>query len=129
MDIASSLNNANLFITSKSYYRRKLSKIREAEAADLPVYVLRSNTPPQIRHMLDTLYPTTSNVDKTSSLKLALSEAEEAIDIVKGGQEAVELNPQSAYIRRLQHLIAEKNELSSHSLGKDPQRRVRIYRE
>ena len=126
LDIVDKLNEASLFVTSKSYYRRKLPKVREAEAADLPVYVLRSNTPPQIRHMLNTLYPPTS-ADKRDSLALALSEAEEAINAVKSGQEAVELNPQSAYIRRLQHLIAERNELASDSLGKDPQRRVRIY--
>jgi stage III sporulation protein SpoIIIAA len=126
LGIVDKLNEASLFVTSKSYYRRKLPKVREAESADLPVYVLRSNTPPQIRHMLNTLYPTTS-VDKADSLALALNEAEEAINAVKSGQEAVELNPQSAYIRRLQHLIAERNELSSDSLGKDPQRRVRIY--
>jgi stage III sporulation protein SpoIIIAA len=126
LDIVDKLNEAGLFVTSKSYYRRKLPKVREAESADLPVYVLRSNTPPQIRHMLNTLYPTTS-ADKRDSLALALSEAEKAINAVKGGQELVELNPQSAYIRRLQHLIAERNELFSDSLGKDPQRRVRIY--
>jgi stage III sporulation protein SpoIIIAA len=126
LDIVGKLNEASLFVTSKSYYRRKLPKVREAESADLPVYVLRSNTPPQIRHMLNTLYPITG-ADKADSLAIALNEAEEAINVVKGGQEAVELNPQSAYIRRLQHIIAERNELSSDSLGKDPQRRVRIY--
>jgi predicted RNA-binding protein Jag len=47
---------------------------------------------------------------------------------VKNGQEEVELSPQSAYIRRLQHLIAQRNELSSQSSGKEPQRRVRIYK-
>jgi len=41
----------------------------------------------------------------------------------------VELSPQSAYIRRLQHLIAERNNLLSKSSGKDPNRRVRIYKE
>jgi len=48
---------------------------------------------------------------------------------VKNGQETVELSPQSAYIRRLQHLIAERNALSSQSTGKDPNRRVRIFRD
>jgi len=123
-DIVSNLNEANLFITSKSYYRRKPQIIKDAEAASLPVYVLRSNTPPQIRQLLNTIYPT----DKANSLKLALSEAEEAAKQVQDGQEAVELSPQSAYIRRLQHLIAERNALSSQSTGKDPNRRVRIYK-
>ncbi|GAH67453.1 unnamed protein product, partial [marine sediment metagenome] len=47
----------------------------------------------------------------------------------KEGEGAVELSPQSAYIRRLQHLIAERNHLTSQSAGKDPHRRVRIYKE
>jgi len=128
LDIVGSLNDANLFITSKNYYRRKPQKVRDAEATNLPIYVLKSNTPPQIRQMLNAIYPTDST-DKADSLKLALGEAEEAISQVKSGQEAVELSPQSAYIRRLQHLIAERNELSSQSTGKEPDRKVRIYRE
>ena len=128
LDIVNNLNDANLFITSKNYYRRKPQKVRDAEAADLPIYVLKSNTPAQIRQLLDAIYPT-SGTDKTDLLKLALGEAEEAATKVKSGQEAVELSPRNAYIRRLQHLIAERNELSSKSLGKDPDRRVRIYKE
>jgi len=125
LDIVSSLNDANLFITSKNYYRRKPQKVRDAEAANLPTYVLKSNTPPQIRQMLNTIYP----ADKVDSLKLALGEAEEAVSRIKNGQEAAELSPQSAYIRRLQHLIAERNSLASQSTGKEPERRVRIYKE
>ncbi len=125
LDIVNNLKNANLFITSKSYYRRRPQQVKDAEAANLPVYVLRSNTPPQIRQMLNVIYPP----EKASSLKLALAEAEEAVNQIQRGQEAVELSPQSAYIRRLQHLIAERNVLSSESLGREPNRRVRIYKE
>jgi len=127
MDIVKNLAEANLFITSKNYYRRKPQKVREAEAASLPIYVLRSNTPHQIRQLLNELYPT-SSPPKANSIKAALTEAEEAVVQVKGGEESVELSPQSAYIRRLQHLIAERNALLSQSTGKDPNRRVRIFR-
>ena len=57
-----------------------------------------------------------------------LAEAQEAVNQVKAGEETIELSPQSRYIRRLQHLIAERSNLSSQSTGKDPHRRVRIYR-
>ena len=127
-DIVNSLNDANLFITSKSYYRRKPQKVRDAETADLPIYVLKSNTPAQIRQLLDAIY-LRAGAEKADLLKLALGEAEEAVTEVKRGQGAVELSPQSAYIRRLQHLIAERNSLSSQSTGKDPHRRVRIYKQ
>jgi len=127
LNIVNNLSDADLFITSKSYYRRKPQKVRDAEAANLPIYVLKSNTPPQIRQLLNDIYHKYST-DKADSLKLALGEAEEAVNQIKSGQEAVELSPQGAYIRRLQHLIAERNLLSSQSLGKDPNRRVRIYK-
>ncbi|MFC1915581.1 R3H domain-containing nucleic acid-binding protein [Chloroflexota bacterium] len=127
LDIVDNLNDANLFITSKNYYRRKPQKVRDAEMANLPIYVLKSNTPPQIRHLLHNIYPAVSP-DNRDYFKTALVEAETAVGQIKDGQEAVELSPQSAYIRRLQHLIAERNALSSKSSGKDPDRRVRIYK-
>jgi stage III sporulation protein SpoIIIAA len=131
VEIVDNINNANLFITSKRYYRRKPQKVRDAETANLPIYVLRSNTPSQIRQFLNTISPVSSSQetrDRMDSLQVALREAQEAVNLVKNGQEEVELSPQSAYIRRLQHLIAERNELSSRSSGQEPRRRVRIYR-
>jgi stage III sporulation protein SpoIIIAA len=127
LDIVDNLHDASVFVTSKNYYRRKPQKVRDAESANLPIYVLRSNTPPQMRQLLSTVHP--SAADKSDYFKLALGEAEEAVSQVKDGQEAVELSPQSAYIRRLQHLIAQRGNLASHSTGKDPNRRVRIYKE
>ena len=126
LNLVDNLKEANLFVTSKSYYRRKPQKVKDAEATDLPIYVLKSNTPHQIRHLLNTLYPS-PKPERADSFKLALAEAEDAVGRVKEGEETVELSPQSAYIRRLQHLIAERNALHSQSTGKDPERRVRIY--
>ncbi len=128
LNIVENLREANLFVTSKNYYRRKPQKVRDAEVANLPIYVLKSNTPPQIKQMLQNIYPLASP-GKRDSFQVALAEAEAAVEQVKNGDEgAVELSPQSAYIRRLQHLIAERNELTSRSEGKDPNRRVRIYK-
>lgn len=131
--VVENLDEANLFITAKSYYRKKPQKIKDAEAANLPIYVLKSNTPIQIRQMLGTLFPNNRNVlehsvEEPPSLKIALNEAEEAIEQIRGGQNAVELSPQSNYIRRLQHMMAERNNLASESTGREPNRRVRIYK-
>ena len=127
-NIVDNLSDANLFITSKNYYRRKPQKVRDAETANLPIYVLKSNTPPQVRQMLRNIYPVDSG-DKADRFKLALGEAEVAVEQVKNGEEeTIELSPQSAYIRRLQHLIAERNALLSQSTGKEPNRKVRIYK-
>jgi stage III sporulation protein SpoIIIAA len=125
-EVVGDLNEADLFVTSKAYYRRKPQKVSDAEAMRLPIYVLRSNTPAQIRQLLDSVYPR-AGVGKQNRLKIALGEAEEAVGRVRGGENSIELSPQSAYIRRLQHLLAERSHLSSQSTGKDPNRRVRIY--
>jgi len=128
LDIVNNLSGANLLVTSKSYYRRKLQKVKDAESANLPIYVLKSNTPAQVRQLLEAVYPS-GGMEKKDRLKLALGEAEEAVGQVKNGRGVVELSPQNAYIRRLQHLIAEKASISSKSLGKDPHRRVTIYKD
>ena len=125
-EVVGNLKEADLFVISKAYYRRKPQKVSDAEALKLPVYVLRSNTPAQIRQLLDTIYP--RGAEKQNRLKIALSEAEEAVGKVREGEGAVELSPQSAYIRRLQHLLAQRSDLASQSTGKDPNRRVRIYK-
>jgi len=132
LSLVDNLNNAELMVTSKSYYRRKPQKIRDAEVANLPIYVLRKHTPAQLKQMLATIAPTgivTRSSGRKDKLDSALKEAEEAANKVMEDQQFVELSPQSAYIRRLQHLIAERNNLLSKSSGKDPDRRVRIYRE
>ncbi len=38
----------------------------------------------------------------------------------------IELSPQSSYIRRLQHQLAQRYNLSSRSIGQEPYRRVTI---
>jgi stage III sporulation protein SpoIIIAA len=55
--IAADLRQTDLFLTTRSYYRRKPQKIRDAEALGIPVYVLKSNNAAQMRQCLDALYP------------------------------------------------------------------------
>jgi stage III sporulation protein SpoIIIAA len=128
LDIVNNPSSANIFITSKAYYRNRPQKIMDAEAANIPIYVLKSNTPNQIRQLLSTIYSSASPKDKDPISK-AVEEAQSAVTQVRSGDNIVELQPQSAYIRRLQHLVAEQNDLPSDSTGKEPNRRVRIYRQ
>ena len=121
------IKDATLMVTSKKYFRQKPQRIRDAENMNLPIYVLRGNSPPQIGQLLSTLYPVEAT-ERDLSFKSALDEAKEAVESIKAGQESIELSPQSAYIRRLQHLVAERSGLFSQSTGKDPNRRVRIFK-
>ncbi len=128
LDVVDRLRDATMLVTSKNYYRRRPQKVRDAEDEHIPVYVLRGNTPPQIRQFLGAL-DSGGDRRKTRDVQSAVEEAEEAVEQVSEGNEPIELSPQGAYIRRLQHLIAQRNDLKSQSRGRDPNRRVRIYKE
>ena len=123
--IVSGLSEATVFVTCKAFYRRKPQIVRDAELAGIPVYVLKNNTIGEMRQFLESLY---SNRRRTDDVGVALKEAEEAITQVMNGTEAVQLSPRSSYVRRLQHLMAERSQLASRSTGRDPQRRVEIFR-
>ena len=131
--IVEDLREATLLVTSKKYYRQKPQKIRDAEATNLPIYVLKGGTPVQIKQLLGSLYHIEINEQerperRDESFKSALDDANEAVQMIKKGENTVELSPQSAYIRRFQHLVAERHGMFSRSTGKDPNRRVQIYR-
>jgi len=59
----------------------------------------------------------------------ALEQTQGAIQAVLNGERWVELPPATSYIRRLQHQMVRQANLSSHSYGKDPNRRVRVFRD
>jgi predicted RNA-binding protein Jag len=46
---------------------------------------------------------------------------------VKATLQPIEVSPQNAYVRRLQHQLVAENELVARSTGKEPQRRLRIF--
>jgi hypothetical protein len=120
--LAERLEDADVVLTDRSYYRRKPQALREAEARGLPIFVLKTNTLVQMQQALLSLASSPS-MDPVLS---AMTEAEEAIHAVMSQDRPVELTPQRAYIRRLQHELAQRFNLTSQSRGREPQRRVRI---
>ena len=120
--IARDVDDADVVMTLKNEYRQKTPMLREAEERAMPIYVLKSNTVLQMQASLTSIF--SLEIDPREA---ALRETEEAIGIVMKQAEPVELSPQSAYIRRLQHQMAERANLVSRSRGREPYRRVRLY--
>jgi R3H domain/Sporulation stage III, protein AA len=123
-EVTKNPREANAVMTLKNYYRRRPPAIKEAEAAGVPVHVLKSNTALQIQQSLASIYSIDPNSDPVTA---AMQEAEDAISQVLARSEAIALSPQNAYIRRLQHQLAERYNLASRSEGREPHRRVKIY--
>src|SRR5205085_6907878 len=123
--VVSEQRHADVVLTVRNYYRRKPQALRDAEATGVPVHVLRSNSTSNIeQELLHISHLDAAPVPGTA--QNALRETEDAIAHVLETSAPVELSPQSAYIRRLQHQLAEQHNLASRSTGKEPYRRVRI---
>ncbi len=121
------LAQAQAVITLQGYYRQSPRRLREAEEAGVPIYVLKANTAVQMENCLHLLSERRSPTE--GDVLRALQETEEAIrQVLSGEREEVELAPQNAYIRRLQHQMIERYRLASASQGQEPKRRVRIFR-
>ena len=122
VSLAEDPGRADLLVTSKVHYRRKPPVVREAEDRGLPIYVLKSNTAYQMRQFLSAIGGADS-----SPMERAIREAEEAAQKVLDGEREVLLSPQSSYVRRLQHQLADRYGLASASSGQEPLRRVHIF--
>lgn len=125
--IVNEVDEADVLMTLKSYYRKHPQPITKAERLGKPVYVLRSNTVIQMESCLADIFSLSAQEIDPSSI--AVRETQEAISKVLAGTRSVELSPQSAGVRREQHEMARRANLISHSLGREPYRRVRIYRD
>jgi hypothetical protein len=126
--VTEDLDDAQALVTLKTYYRRHQKIVGDAEERGLPIYVLRANTVNQMENFLSDLFnlaEPTAGEDPDQ----ALNETQQAISSVLNGTASVDLPPASAYVRRLQHEMARKANLISHSYGKEPRRRVRIFRD
>lgn len=141
------MRDADVVLTLKNYYRQKAQPIRDAEAREMPVYVLRSNTGVQMEQLLISLFPSRAPAERMRPdarrdaeppetvlepprdiVLSAISEAEDAIAIVMDGGAPVQLSPQGTRIRQIQHQLAERYALNSRSRGREPNRRVEISR-
>ncbi|MXY43481.1 MAG: hypothetical protein F4Y50_05395, partial [Dehalococcoidia bacterium] len=122
--IVDDLEDAELVLTTKSFYRRRTNALRNAEEQGRPVYVLRKNTTQQI-HQFFRAITRDDGAHRQNQARIAgaIKEAEQAAEFIKQGERHAELSPQSSYVRHLQHQIAERHGLSSSSSGREPCRR------
>lgn len=123
------IGDAQALITLRTYYRDRQQPILEAEQKGLPIYVLRSNTVNQMEQLLADLFNLPGDIAIMNGHEDYTNQTQVAIEAVMNGERWVDLAPASAVVRRLQHDMARQAQLVSHSYGKEPNRRVRIFRD
>ncbi len=109
--IARKWDDADVVVTLKTLERKESER-------------LKSITTTQIQSALKDVF----NLPTLDVEEIAMREAEEAVYQVLLDSRAIELTPQTSYVRRQQHQLAERYRLQSRSTGLEPNRRVRIYK-
>ncbi len=119
------IDEADVMVTLKSYYRKHRKLIGEAEQQQKPVYVLRANTINQMESFLAEALDMESV--PADPFEAAISDANRGIAKVRAGEPSLDLLPVGSAMRRYQHQMARQANLVSHSYGREPNRHVRIF--
>ncbi len=141
--VTNNQSDADAVITLKNYYRRQPERLQQAQEDHKLIIILKNNTIAQMQHALAHIFdiPTADAPpddeeesgevqESDDSTMRALLETEDAIhQVLNKDLITAELAPANAYIRRLQHQMATRYNLISRSRGKEPYRRVKIFRE
>jgi stage III sporulation protein SpoIIIAA len=122
--IARKWDDADVVLTLKTLERKESEKLRSIAAENVPIYSIKTNTVAQIMAALKDIF----NLPTLDTEEIALREAGEAIYKVLLENKPIELSPQTSYVRRLQHQMAEQHRVQSRSTGLEPNRRVLLYR-
>ena len=127
--VATEASSADVLVTLKNHYRNRQQPVVDAEQRGMPIYVLRANTVGQMEQFLSSLFNLAEVQPPVDEMDDIQVQTQAAIASVLNGERWVDLPPGSSTVRRLQHEMARQAELISHSYGKEPRRRVRIFRE
>jgi stage III sporulation protein SpoIIIAA len=129
--VAPTVADADVVLTTKAHFRRRAGVLQTAEELGKPVFVLRRNTAGQIVGFLRQVAFGAEGAGGAEfadgAMEAGSNEAQSGVNRILTGQtESVDLQPRSAFVRRVQHHIAEEAELRSHSVGHEPRRHVTI---
>ncbi len=135
------LGSADAVLALRSHLKNHAKLKQIAQAHQVPVYTVKSNSIPQITRSLRRVLDLDDDGESAEAINLdlfsrsgaddeleALEEARLAVEqIVIPKSQPVELLPRSPKIRKMQHELAEHYRLKSMSFGDEPNRRLRIY--
>ncbi|GAC1307036.1 MAG: AAA family ATPase [Vulcanimicrobiaceae bacterium] len=122
--IARKWDDADVVLTLKALERKESDKLKSIATENVPIYSIKTNTTAQVMNALKDIFALPS----IDAEEIAIREASEAIYRVLLDSKPVELTPQTSYVRRLQHQLAEEHRVMSRSTGMEPNRRLVLFR-
>ncbi|NLE95495.1 MAG: AAA family ATPase [Dehalococcoidia bacterium] len=93
VQLVDDLEGSDLFLTTRTHYRRKPQRVRDAESLGIPIYALKGNDVHQMRQCLHTIAPGLSRSSYVHQLQELLTEGGGGSD---GGRHNRERSPRGA---------------------------------
>lgn len=138
--LAKHASDADAIVALRAHARKHDNLQRLAKNNRIPLHVIKANTIPHMTRTLRQILGMDQQdgmsvgemslyeADGSDEELAALEEARLAVErVVIPKQQPVELLPRSGWLRKLQHELVERYRLNSHSVGEEPDRRLRIY--
>lgn len=101
LKITKELKDANLLLTTRTFYLRKPQTIRDAERMNIPIYAVKSSNLSQLRRCLDNIYWRKHDTHTTDSPDMRGAQAGSA-------EETQEYYKEGTFIRKLQKALMKQ---------------------
>lgn len=131
VEIIRNVEDADIVIAHKNFAKGGAKILSTAKEYRVQIFYVKTNSMAQIQKVLkDALDIQPGDVESltgyTDETEKALDEAKSGIKKVLDGANLVDLAPQNAQTRKLQHELVEQYNLQSRSIGEEPNRHLRI---
>ncbi len=123
--IAAQLSDATLVLTLKTHLKSKSKLSQLLDGQQIPVHVVASNSATHIEKFLRQYFQLSDTPDDSEDE--ALAEIQLICKKVQSERITLDATPRNGFLRRIQHQYIEENGLKSHSVGEEPNRRVRVF--
>ena len=132
VEITRNIDEADVVIAHNSFSKGGAKILNVAKDYHLPIHFVKSNTMPQIQKAIKDSFGMKEKPGDSYGMACfdetedALKEVQGAVYKILNGSDSIELEPRKSYIRKLQHEIIEQYNLTSASIGEEPERRLKI---
>ena len=132
VEITRNIDEADVVIAHNSFSKGGAKILNVAKDYHLPIHFVKSNTMPQIQKAIKDSFGMKEKPGDSYGMACfdetedALKEVQGAVYKILNGSDSIELEPRKSYIRKLQHEIIEQYNLTSTSIGEEPERRLKI---
>tara|TARA_A100001015_G_scaffold308053_1_gene405009 strand:+ start:1554 stop:2291 length:738 start_codon:yes stop_codon:yes gene_type:complete len=123
--VCTSISEADLLLTTASQVKSNQKVKRLLEGRQIPIHVIKKNSQADMQGFLRDYFQL--DVSDDAIHNDIIKEINYVCDRVISEQRVFDAASRSQYQRRIQHRVVSERQLTSLSIGEEPNRRVRVY--